>query len=164
MLPDDLNDLIIAFLLLILLASVLWALQSPVGGLFGVDALNIKSKITSEQYNSKIEENVFLLNYLRTPVELYGTEFTIADLIFMCKDDEKFKDLKKETDTILRKYDKIVDIVILCGGERKTLCGSEISDERTSLVIGDGYGVDVKMFEKSIFIASYGQQNTGGCK
>lgn len=164
MLPDDIQDVIIAFLLLILLASVLFALQSPLGDLFGVGGLNIKSKITSEQYNSNIEENIFLLNYLKTPVELYGTKFTIADFVFMCKDDNKFEDLKEETDKILKRYNKNVDIVILCNNEKKILCGNNIEDERIGLILNGGYGVEVKMYEKSKYYATYGPQDTGGCR
>ncbi len=155
MLPEDINDIIIAFLILVLLGSAACVLQSPVGEAFGGGGFTKEAKITTEEYNSNFEENIFLLNYLRTPVRKYGTEFTIADYVFMCKDDDKFKELKEETKKILKDYRKDISIFILCDSDRKKICGTEIVDDRSSLVLSKGYGFEVKFMGEGIYPTDY---------
>jgi len=158
MLPEDVMDLIIAFVLLVLLGSVVWALQTPFGKALGGGVLTNEAKITTEKYN--FEDNIFLLNYLKTPVERDDAEFMIADYVFMCED--KFDDLREETKNIFKDYNKEVNIVILCDGERKTLCGDDM-ENMVGLDLIEGYGIYVKLNEISEYYTPYGPQQTGGC-
>ncbi|MEK6952393.1 MAG: hypothetical protein AABX29_05235 [Nanoarchaeota archaeon] len=144
--PDDVSDLIIAMILVVFLSAVVWALQSPVGKNLAGDGLNREAKITADMYNYNFEENIFLVNYLRTPI----AKLTVADYILMCDNDEKFKDLKKETDKILRGYDRDVNIIVTCKNEKKIVSGYSIDDSesRTSLFFNGDKGVEIKIYSK----------------
>jgi len=153
MLPEDINDLIIAAVALLVLSSVLFAVGR------GIDN---GTKISAEVYNSNFEEKMFLLNYLRTPVEKEGAMFTLADIILMCNVEDNFDYLKDKTDNILEEYGKNADILILCNGEEKNLCG-QIGEIRTSIRLNEGYGIDIKLYEPSRSYSSYGPQQGSGC-
>jgi len=150
MLPEDINDLVVAFIALLVLSSIVFAIGQ---------AKDNNAKISTENYNSNFEERIFLLNYLRTPVEKYGAEFTVADFVFMCED--KFDDLQDETNKIIKDYNKEINMVVLCNGERKLLVGSPISDERTSAILKEGYGFEVKMYPRGTLGLSYLPSPTG---
>ena len=143
--PDDINDLIIAMILVVLLSAVVWALQSPIGKSFA-GGLDREAKISAEVHNYNFEDNIFLLNYLRTPI----AKLTVADYILMCDDENKFEDLKKETDRILREYDRDVNIIATCNGEKKIVAGYliEDSESRTGLFFNGDKGVEVKIYSK----------------
>lgn len=138
--PDDVTDLIIAMILVVFLSAVVWALQSPVGKTLAGEGLNREAKITADMYNYNFEENIFLVNYLRTPI----AKLTVADYILMCDNDEKFKDLKKETDKILRSYGKEMNIIVICNDKKIVVSGYSIGDEesRTSLFLSKDKGVE----------------------
>ena len=144
--PDDVSDLIIAMILVVFLASVVWALQSPIGKTLAGEGLNREAKITANIHNYNFEENIFLLNYLRTPV----AKLTVADYILMCDDDEKFGDLKKETEKITSDYDRGVNIIVTCKNEKKIVLGDLIDDSvsRTSLFFNGEKGVELKIYSK----------------
>ncbi len=141
MLPDDVSDLIIAMILLVLLASVVWALQSPIGKTLAGEGLNREAKITADIHNYNFEENIFLVNYLRTPI----AKLTVADYILMCDNEEKFGNLKKETDKILREYGKKINIIVSCKDEKKIVAGYLIdeSESRTGLFFNGEKGVEI---------------------
>ena len=144
--PDDVTDLIIAIILLVFLSSAVWVLQSPIGETLVGEGLNREAKITADMYNYNFEENIFLINYLRTPV----AKLTVADYVLMCNDDERFKELKKEAEKIARNYDREVNIIVICKNEKKIVLGDLIGDEesRTSLFFNGDKGVEIKIYSK----------------
>lgn len=60
--------------------------------LFMIRGCNAKNVVSAEIQSSvaDVDSNLVLLNYLRTPVVVDGTEMTMADLIVLYKSDLKF--------------------------------------------------------------------------
>ena len=106
MLPEDIQDLEIAFVLVVLLVIV--------GSAFQISDFNKKEegyKYESKSLDVRDEEKVFFLNLLKTKAE----DKTIADLIILSEDnkdllkDVKLKDVKDEIKDVMDFYGKSED-------------------------------------------------------
>ncbi len=119
MLPEDFHDIVLAFILLIILIVIGSAFH------FTVKDKEDEFVYTSGSLELKDEEEMFLLNYLRTNAE----DKTIADLIILSENNEELiKKLKTETGKIIGYYtDKDVAVsVVYPNGNEELIYGDDV--------------------------------------
>jgi len=101
MLPEDIQDLVIAFVLVVLLVIV--------GSAFQISNFNKKEegyKYESKSLDVRDEEKVFFLNLLKTRVE----DKSVADLIILSEDNkELLNDVKSKIKEVMNFYGKSED-------------------------------------------------------
>ena len=101
MMPEDIQDLVIAFVLVVLLVIV--------GSAFQISDFNKKEegyKYESKSLDVRDEEKVFFLNLLKTKVE----DKSVGDLIILSEDNkELLKDVKDNIKEVMDFYGKSED-------------------------------------------------------
>ena len=121
----------LAFILILILFFILFSLT-----ISGCEGPGIKASIVSEASN-ELNEEMMMLNYLRTNVDVNGKQMSIAELIAYSDLNNDYNDLEEETIDFLEDIDEQISGISRCSHVIISILQKEVMFIKTDACLDD---------------------------